>query len=111
MLVKPEQQRTETRTAEQNRIGLLCQKLRQLGIDANPQMPTWAELIPRYSDEQIIACAESTRHTKPDQRIHLNYLIPKLADTALPKTRVKDRRWPPRAENFDKIDYGKGGRL
>ncbi len=111
VLVKSEQPPPETRTAEQARIGLLCQQLRQLGIDATPQMPSWTELIPRYSDEQIIACAESTRHTKPDQRIHLNYLVPKLADVVLPKARMKANTRQPSSENFERIDYGTGGKL
>ncbi len=101
----------ETPSPESTRIGLLCKRLRELSIDAAPHMPSWTELVPLYSDEQIIACAEETRHAKPGQRIHLNYLIPKLADADTPKAGVVTHPRQPRAENFDKLDYGKGGKL
>ncbi len=112
MLVAQEQERSEAVSVKQRRIGLLCQQLRAIGIDATPQMPTWTELISHYSDSQILAAAESARHAKPEERIHLNYLIPKLSDVARSKNLKKiNARQPPKAENFDKLDYGIGGKL
>ncbi|WP_310625783.1 DUF1376 domain-containing protein [Limnohabitans sp.] len=92
------------------RVGLLCKRLRSIGIDAAPHLQAWTELLPRYSDEQIIACAEATRDAKPGKRIHLNYLLPKLADASIPKASARNSRQP-KAENFDSIDYGNGGKL
>lgn len=66
----------------ETRQGRLCKRLRVLGIDAAPHLAAWTELLPRYSDEEIIAAAEGARESKPGDRLHLNYLIPKLADLA-----------------------------
>lgn len=106
-----ENQPPEDNTAAPTRVGALCKRLRALGIDAAPHLQAWAELLPRYSDEQIIACAEAARDAKPGQRIHLNYLLPKLADAATPKAGNKANPRQPKAENFDGIDYGDGGKL
>lgn len=106
-----ESQPQDDPTASPTRVGALCKRLRALGIDAAPHLQAWAELLPRYSDEQIIACAEATRDAKPGQRIHLNYLLPKLADAAAPKPGAKASRRQPKAENFAGIDYGDGGKL
>ncbi|UUM20950.1 YdaU family protein [Mycoavidus sp. SF9855] len=112
VLVKQEQEQPETGTAQQARIGLLCQQLRNIGIDATPQMPTWETLLPHYSDKQIITCAtEAARHSRQGQRIHLNYLIPKLEDAVITKTCSTVNQRQPRAENFDKLNYGTSGKL
>ncbi len=112
VLVQQEQEQPVTLSAKEHRIGLLCQQLRTMDIDANPQMSTWAELIPNYSDAQILAAAKAAHcHARPEQRIHLNYLIPKLADTAQAKAYTQVKSKQPRAENFDNLDYGTGGKL
>ncbi len=112
VLPHPQENPPETQLAPSpTRVGLLCRQLRTLGIDAAPHLQAWTELLPRYSDEQIIACAEAVRDAKPGQRIHLNYLLPKLADAATPKAGTKANPRQPKAENFAGIDYGNGGKL
>lgn len=66
------------------RKGLLCRQLRTLGIDAAPHLQGWAELLPAYSDDEIIAAAETAREKKPGERLHLNYLLPILRDRKAP---------------------------
>ncbi len=112
VVVLVEQERPETESTQQARIGLLCQQLRKIGIEATPQMPTWETLLPHYSDKQIITCAtEAARNSRQGQRIHLNYLIPKLEDAVITKTYSTVNPRQPRAENFDKLDYGTSGKL
>ncbi len=112
VLVQQEREQCVTVSAKDRRIGLLCQQLRSMGINAHPQMPTWGELIPSYSDAQILTAAETARcHAKPEQRIHLNYLVPKLADAAHASAYTQVKPQQPKAENFDELDYGKGGKL
>ncbi len=62
------------------RKGALCKQLRSLGIDAAPHLHGWAELLPSYSDAEIVAAAEQAREKKPGERLHLNYLLPILRD-------------------------------
>lgn len=90
------------------RVGALCRKLRLIGIDAAPHLPTWPDLLERFTDEQIIAVAEATKERKPNERIHLNYLVPILNEP--PKAPTGARR-APAPENFENRDYGTGGRL
>lgn len=66
------------------RKGALCKQLRSLGIDAAPHLQGWAELLPAYSDAEIIAAAEKAREKKPGERLHLNYLLPILRDRKAP---------------------------
>ena len=66
------------------RKGLLCRQLRTLGIDAAPHLQGWAELLPAYSDAEILAAAEQAREKKPGERLHLNYLLPILRDRKAP---------------------------
>lgn len=66
------------------RKGLLCRQLRTLGIDAAPHLQGWAELLPAYSDAEILAAAETAREKKPGERLHLNYLLPILRDRKAP---------------------------
>lgn len=73
------------------RQGALCRKLRMLGIDAATHLQAWATLLPAYSDEEIIGAAQKARETKPGERIHLNYLVPILADRAKPRSQSYDR--------------------
>ncbi|MDD3676048.1 YdaU family protein [Thauera propionica] len=100
------------------RVGSLCRQLRCIGIDAAPHMPVWTELLDRFTDEQIIAVAEIAKARRPGDRIHLHYLVPILRDTPPPPvpppataTAINGARRTPAPENFDSIDYGKGGRL
>lgn len=88
------------------RIGSLCKQLRAIGIDAAPHLNAWPDLLERYTDEQIIAAAQIAKDRKPNERIHLNYLVPILHEP--PKAPVKRAPTP---ENFDNRDYGQGGRL
>ena len=66
------------------RKGLLCRQLRTLGIDAAPHLQGWTELLPAYSDAEILAAAEQAREKKPGERLHLNYLLPILRDRKAP---------------------------
>ena len=92
------------------RVGALCRQLRQIGIDAAPHLPAWPDLLDRFTDEQIIAVAEIAKARKPDERIHLNYLVLILNDQSKPQQTGATKRRPA-AENFDSRDYGNGGRL
>jgi len=77
-----------TGTAENaTRHGALCRRLRTLGIDCAPHLQAWATLLPAHSDEEIITAANRAREQKPGERIHLNYLVPMLADARQPKAR------------------------
>ncbi|MCX8018315.1 MAG: hypothetical protein N2690_10515, partial [Rhodocyclaceae bacterium] len=89
-----------TAPAEPSRKGLLCRKLRALGIDAAPHMPAWGELLAAYSDDDILLAAERARRRRPHDRIHLNYLLPILRD-----------RSPPRPAKFDPVEYVNRNRL
>lgn len=66
------------------RKGALSRQLRTLGIDAAPHLQGWTELLPAYSDAEIIAAAETARERKPGERLHLNYLLPILRDRKAP---------------------------
>lgn len=90
------------------RQGELCKKLRSLGIDAAPHLAAWATLLPGYSDEEILAAAESAREKKPGGRVSLNYLVPMLADRKAPKNRAPP---PPRPEKFDPVAYVNRNRI
>lgn len=89
------------------RAAALCQRLRDIGIDAGPHMPALAGLLARFSDERIVAVAELAKARKPDERVHLHYLIPILNE---PKAAPAGKRLPA-VENFDQRAYGQGGRL
>ena len=92
------------------RVGALCKQLRGIGIDAAPYLPVWPELLGRFTDEEILAVAEIAKDRKPNERIHLNYLVPILNDQSKPQQTGATKRRPA-AENFDSRDYGKGGKL
>lgn len=79
-----------------------------MGIDAAPHLPAWTDLLERFTDEQIIAVAQIAKERKPNERIHLHYLVPILNEP--PKAPNGTRR-APAADNFDNRDYGQGGRL
>jgi uncharacterized protein YdaU (DUF1376 family) len=88
------------------RKGVLCKQLRSLGIDAAPHLQGWAELLPAYSDAEIIAAAEQAREKKPGERLHLNYLLPILRDRAAPPP---SRNGKP--EKFDPVAYVNRNRI
>lgn len=73
-------------------------------------MPVLLDLLARFSDEEIIAVAEIAKDRKPNERIHLNYLVPILNDQSKPQPAGATKRRPA-ADNFENRDYGKGGRL
>lgn len=83
------------------RKGELCKRLRTLGIDAAPHLQAWPALLAGYSDEQILSVAEKARESKPGERIHLNYLVPMLADTKAPQARGS----PPHGKQALRADY------
>lgn len=95
-------------TGNATRVGSLCKQLRAMGIDAAPHLPAWPDLLDRFTDEQIIAVAQIAKERKPNERIHLHYLVPILNEP--PKAPNGTRR-APAADNFDNRDYGQGGRL
>ena len=99
-------------TAENaTRVGALCKQLRLIGIDAAPHLAAWPDLLERFSDEQIVAVARNTKERKPNERVHLNYLVTILNDPAVPPKAPNGTRRAPAADNFDNRDYGTGGRL
>jgi hypothetical protein len=103
-LQSPDQQ-TGTRT------GQLCKQLRAMGIDAAPHMPLWPDLLNRFTDEEIIACAEIAKAKKPGERLHINYLIPMLNDQTAPKQAQQAggrSKKPSSHAGFDQIDYREG---
>lgn len=67
------------------RTGALCRQMRALGIDAAPHLAAWQELLPAFSDEEILGAARVARERKPGERIHLNYLLPLLRDARIPR--------------------------
>lgn len=91
------------------RVGGLCKQLRTMGIDAAPHLPAWTDLLERFTDEQIVAVAEIAKERKPNERIHLNYLVPILNEP--PKAPANGVKRKPAPDNFDNRDYGQGGRL
>lgn len=88
------------------RKGMLCKRLRSLGIDAAPHLQGWAELLPAYSDAEILAAAEQAREKKPGERLHLNYLLHILRDRAVP---TPARNGQP--EKFDPVAYVNRNRI
>lgn len=76
-----------------SRTGTLCKKLRLIGIDAAPHLQAWTELLPCYSDDEIVGAAQAAREKKPGERIHLNYIVPILKDRAATKP-AKEREAP-----------------
>lgn len=88
------------------RKGALCKQLRSLGIDAAPHLQAWAELLPAYSDAEIIAAAEHAREKKPGERLHLNYLLPILRDRAAPPLSRNSK-----PEKFDPVAYVNRNRI
>ncbi len=90
------------------RVGALCKQLRVIGIDAAPQLPAWHDLLECFTDEQIISVAKIAKERKPNERIHLHYLVPILND---PPKSLSGTRRAPAPDNFDNRDYGTGGRL
>ncbi len=91
------------------RVGGLCKQLRVIGIDAAPHLPVWPDLLERFTDEQIVAVAEIAKARKPDERIHLRYLVPILNEP--PKAPHVGTKRKPAPDNFENRDYGTGGRL
>lgn len=96
-------------TENATRVGSLCKQLRLIGIDAAPHLPAWPDLLERFTDEQIITVAQIAKERKPNERIHLNYLVPILNEP--PKAPANGAKRKPAPENFDNRDYGQGGRL
>lgn len=84
----------DTSHSGSTRKGELCRKLRALGFDAAPHLEAWSEILTKHSDDEILAVAESAREKKPGERLHLNYLLPMLRDTAAPKvSKPKEPPW------------------
>ena len=98
----------ESTAGNATRVGALCKHLRAIGIDAAPHLPAWPDLLERFTDEQIVAVAEIAKARKPDERLHLHYLVPILNEP--PKAPASGKRKPAH-DNFENRDYGQGGRL
>lgn len=80
-------------TSENATRGELCKKLRAMSVDAAPHLQAWSELT-AFSDDEILAVAEIAKAKKPNERIHLNYLVPILKDRATVKpTAKRDPPW------------------
>jgi hypothetical protein len=94
----------------ETRVGGLCKQLRMMGFDAAPHMPLWPDVLNRFTDEEIMACAELAKAKKPGERLHINYLIPMLNDQSAPKQAAAGRsqRKPSSHSGFDQIDYREG---
>lgn len=90
-----------TQSENETRLGGLCKRLRALGIDCRPGLEAWADILPRYSDLEITSAAEIAREKKPGERIHLNYLVPILADTKAPQARGS----PPAGKQALRAEY------
>ncbi len=97
-------------SANATRKCALCKKLRGLGIDAAPHLQGWAELLPAYTDAEIIAAAEAAREKKPNERLHLNYLIPILRDRAPPGQATAPPRRQTAAEEREAVSIALTGR-
>lgn len=74
------------------RMGFLCKTLRSIGIDSAPHLDAWREILPKFTDSEIITAAEVAREKKPGERLHLNYLLPILRDRAIPVARASPSR-------------------
>lgn len=92
--------------ANATRKGELCRRLRLLGIDAAPHLQGWTELLPAYSDAEILSAAETAREKKPGERLHLNYLLPILRDRAAPPPSRNSK-----PEKFDPVAYVNRNRI
>lgn len=87
------------------RQGLVCRLLRQAGIpDAAPHHltnATWAELLAKRTDEEIIEFAKAKREAYPEKRLGLKYLAPGLLEDAKPITGPPNARGSPRSMTRD----------
>lgn len=66
-------------TQPSTREGLLCKKLRELGVRAAPHMVVVQEMCARFSDEHILAAAEIALERK-GAGIHVGYIAAMLKD-------------------------------
>lgn len=94
-VVPGEPESREQAAENATRKGELSKRLRVMGIEAAPHLVAWAEILPAYSDAEILAVAESAREKKPGERIHLNYLLPMLRDRAAPKDGKPGQKFDP----------------
>ena len=107
------QDRRDGDTAEQlpqpaTRVGMLCKRLRQMGIVAAPHMLAWDDLLARFTDEEIIAVAEIAKDKKPGERLHLNYMVSMLNNQSAANPAAVGPRKPSSHSGFDEIDYREG---
>lgn len=74
--------------AEPTRRGTVCQLLRAAGVaDAAPHHltdETWAAILVKRTDEEIVEFARSKLASRPDQRTGLKYLAPGLLEDPKP---------------------------
>lgn len=87
----PEQPPTDTRPfapAEPTRKGRVCGLLRQAGMaDAAPHYltdETWAAILAKRTDEEIVEVAKAKMAARPGQRTGLKYIAPALMDDPEP---------------------------
>jgi uncharacterized protein YdaU (DUF1376 family) len=88
---EPQPESPEPPPENATRKGALCRQLRVLGIEAAPHLTAWADLLSRFSDQEILAAAETAREKKPGERLSLNYLVPILNDRKTPRSQTHDR--------------------
>lgn len=65
------------------RIGGICKRLRELGINAAPSQfshPDWVSMLAQVGDDDVIAAAEYVRDREPSKRFTAAYLLPVLQD-------------------------------
>ena len=79
---EPEEPPTESPPPVPTRKGALAAKLRTLNFEAPPHLPVWDSLLEKFTDEEIVAAAESTNAKKPGERLHLHYLVKVLTKPA-----------------------------
>lgn len=66
------------------RKGLLCKRLREIGIEASPHKldeADWVKILAMRTDEEIIAFAETVMRRKRGQRVAIGYLAPGLLES------------------------------
>jgi hypothetical protein len=73
-----------------------------MGIDAAMHLAAWAEILPNFSDAEILSAAEKSLARKNGERLHLNYLLPILRDRSPPKKNTEPPWWSSEALVLEK---------
>lgn len=90
---------------EPTRKGIVCRLLRQAGVsDAAPHHltdDTWAQILAKRTDEEIIGFAAAKLESRQGQRTGLKYLAPGLLEDPSPITGPPGARASPRMRAVD----------